>query len=132
MKKILLSMLIPIAGLIGLYSCQQEIESPELEPTEVVDSEFLAAKTKIAEMGFDVTDLTDEGDYYVVEGDIGIEKSSLKEHSDLDTKARYYGESYKVHVPRNGTQRTIKVSADQSLGTISKRSNGTNRTEKLL
>lgn len=63
---------------IGFVSCQSEDVIGEGVSVDV--SELENDKAIIEELGFDVSTLVDRGDYYLVEGDIGLIKKNLKQH----------------------------------------------------
>lgn len=88
-------------------ACQKDHEGIPGEPKTVAVS--AADEQLIASLGFDTGGIVDMGTYYVVEGDICIEKSALKEYS-LQTKQYQCG----VLVSRQN-QYNISVMVDFSL-----------------
>jgi len=71
---------------IAFVSCQSEDLVDDRTSVEISGMEN--DKAIIKELGFDVSTLVDGGDYYLVEGDIGLIKKNLKQHL-----AEFKGES---------------------------------------
>lgn len=62
---------------LAFVSCQSEETFENKTPnTSGLDNDIAIIK----QLGFDVSTLVDKGDYYLVEGDIGLVKKNLKQH----------------------------------------------------
>ena len=105
MKKLTFSLLLLLT--IGFVSCQNDDVVDESAFINV--SELENDKSIIKELGFDVSTLVDRGDYYLVEGDIGLIKKNLKQHL-----AEFKGDSYESSKTKQGYFSGRLVSLDNA------------------
>lgn len=89
MKK-LFYLLLPLLASALMFGCTAD--NPAFEqlntPAETIDPEVIAA---IEAMGFSTDTILDKGDYYLVEGDIMLQKNRIGENLDtLQTRGGYY------------------------------------------
>ncbi len=115
MKKHLLnswSWLFLVCFLLSLFtiSCQKEEEGIKSSKTE---------KEIIASLGFNVSDLQDMGDYYIVEGDIVLQKDYIKKYSPVASSEVHLKQAViSSTLPISYTnQRNITVRIDNSIPT---------------
>lgn len=107
--------------IVGLSACSNEREEniPNEDPVaKVVSGEDLVI---IAKLGFDISEVEDMGDYYLVEGDIAIPKENIpgyaKAIAEADTSRLKQARSTYLVSVSNITD--IKVKIDASLYSVS-------------
>jgi len=83
--------LVFLIGLLGVYSCQNELETHH----NIQQNQLKEHIDFIASLGFDVSDISDQGEYYLVEGDMMLLKDSLFAYGSF-TKQYYAGRGHTV------------------------------------
>lgn len=68
-------------------ACQHDSTVQQQNET---DDPVLSDYRVIQALGYNITDVYDAGDYYVVEGDIVLDKDKLQDYSDIQTRQGYH------------------------------------------
>ncbi len=94
-----------------ISACSNEIESIDSTKEEI--SSIEDDIRKIESLGFDVSDITETESYYLVEGDILLEKSKLASYDKPQTRQAYHT----TGLIARAKQTTITVGVDNSIPT---------------
>lgn len=113
----LLSYLLALVGMAIVVSCQSESDNI-LNDGVSMSSQLEKDKAFIAKLGFDTSTLVNEGEVYVVEGDIVLKKESLYEYGEssgneeIITRQAYYSGG----LVKSVNVKNITVGVDASVG----------------